>query len=61
MKHRPVIRDAGIQDLDVLVDTLSDAFRQDPVLDWLIPRGQLYTDYFRLLIEDAYLPREPHY
>ena len=57
MQRRPVIRDGGIGDLDVLVDTLSEAFRQDPVLNWLIPREQLYPDYFHLLIEEVYLPR----
>lgn len=57
MHTLPVIRDAKPDDLETLVDTLSDSFAHDPVLNWVFPQTQLYPDFFRLLIKDMYLPR----
>lgn len=53
----PRIRDAAAGDTEALVETLSDAFDSDPVLNWVIPRQQLYPGYFRMLIREVYLPR----
>lgn len=57
MQQIPGIRDGNRDDLETLVDTLSDSFAEDPVLNWVIPRPQLYPDFFRLIIERVYLPR----
>lgn len=57
MDTQPVIRDGVPGDLETLVDTLSDSFSRDPVLNWVFPRVQMYPDFFRLLIKDVYLPR----
>jgi len=57
MDQAPVIRDAGEADLETLVDTLSDSFSADPVLNWVIPEPRLYADFFRLIVRDVYLPR----
>ncbi|MDZ7783011.1 MAG: GNAT family N-acetyltransferase [Halioglobus sp.] len=51
------IRDGAAGDVQALVDTLSDSFSHDPVLNWVIPRRQLYPDYFNLLVREVYLPR----
>ena len=53
----PVIRDGEMQDIDTLVDTFSDAFSNDPIMNWVIPRRQLYPNFFRLIIEGLYLSR----
>ena len=53
----PTIRDGRLDDLETLVDTLSDSFANDPVLNWVIPRKQLYAQFFRLFIKDVHLPR----
>jgi len=53
----PIIRDGFESDLETLVDILSDSFANDPVLNWVIPRPQLYPEFFRLFIQDVYLPR----
>ncbi|MEH6634901.1 MAG: GNAT family N-acetyltransferase [Halioglobus sp.] len=57
MQTLPTIREANLDDLETLVDTLSDSFANDPVLNWVIPRPQLYPDLFRLFITDIYFPR----
>ena len=57
MEQAPVIRDATDDDLDMLVTTLSDAFSDDPVLNWVIPEKRLYPDFFRIIVRDVYLPR----
>jgi ribosomal protein S18 acetylase RimI-like enzyme len=57
MQKLPFIRDGAEGDLETLVDTLSDSFANDPVLNWVIPRPQLYPEFFRLFIRDVYLPR----
>ena len=57
MHTLPAIRDATADDLETLVDTLSDSFANDPILNWVIPRVQLYPEFFRLLIKEVYLPR----
>lgn len=57
MEQAPVIRDATGDDLETLVATLSDAFNDDPVLNWVIPERRLYPDFFRVIVRDVYLPR----
>jgi len=57
MQQAPVIREATDADLETLVDTLSDSFSSDPVLNWVIPEPRLYADFFRLIVRDVYLPR----
>ncbi len=57
MDSPPAIRDGVPDDLEVLVDTLSDSFRDDPVFNWVIPQVALYPYFFRLLVRDLYLPR----
>lgn len=53
----PIIREGQPDDLETLVDTFSDSFASDPVFNWVIPRTQLYPEFFRLFIRDIYLPR----
>ena len=57
MHELPLIRDGRQEDLEILVDTFCDSFQKDPILNWVIPMEQLYPGFFRLLIEDVYLPR----
>ena len=57
METIPEIRDAAAGDVEILVDTLSDSFSSDPVMNWVIPRPELYPDFFRLVVNDVYLPR----
>ena len=57
MHTLPTIRDAESGDLDTLVDTLSDSFSDDPILNWVFPRKKLRPDFFRLVVKDVYLPR----
>lgn len=57
METIPEIRDASAGDVEILVDTLSDSFSSDPVMNWVIPRPELYPDFFRLVVNDVYLPR----
>ena len=56
MDSQPIIRSATHADLDTLVDTLSDSFSNDPILNWVIPQASLYPDFFRMIIRDVYLP-----
>lgn len=53
----PLIRSAEIDDLDTLVDTLSDAFAHDPVFNWLFPDTELYAELFRLILSSNSLPK----
>ena len=53
----PNIRNGAESDLETLVDILSDSFANDPMLNWVMPRPQLYPEFFRLLIQNVYLPR----
>jgi len=57
MDTLPIVRDADHDDLDTLVDTLSDSFARDPMFNWVFPKKELYPHFFRLLIRDVYLPR----
>ena len=57
MQTSPNIRSGNWDDLDTLVDILSDSFAIDPILNWVIPRSQLYPEFFRLFIKEVYLPR----
>ncbi|MEM9255671.1 MAG: GNAT family N-acetyltransferase [Pseudomonadota bacterium] len=57
METTTTIRNGIASDVEPLVATLCDSFRQDPMLNWVIPSAELYPDYFRLLLHDVYLPR----
>ena len=57
METIPIICDALTTDVETLVDTLSDSFSSDPVMNWVMPRPDLYPDFFRLLVNDIYLPK----
>ncbi|MCB1843139.1 MAG: GNAT family N-acetyltransferase [Halioglobus sp.] len=57
MTTAPRIRDGDVGDLATLVSTLSDSFTNDPVLNWVMPRRQMYPEFFRLLLREVYLPR----
>jgi ribosomal protein S18 acetylase RimI-like enzyme len=57
MDHPPRIRNAQNDDIETLVDTLSDSFAEDPMFNWLFPTTQLYPHFFRMLIRDVYLSR----
>ena len=51
------IRDADSDDLDTLVETLSDSFSRDPIFTWVFPKPHFYPYFFRMLVRDVYLPR----
>jgi GNAT superfamily N-acetyltransferase len=53
----PRIAPAAAADLDTLVATLSDAFRYDPVLNWIFPDTAVYPALFRLILSGSSLPR----
>lgn len=53
----PDIISASNADLDTLVSTLSNAFRHDPVLNWLFPDTAVYPALFRLIISGSSLPQ----
>ena len=57
MHTLPTIRDAAPDDLDTIVDTLSDSFENDPIFDWVFPLRKLRPDFFRLVTKDVYIPR----
>lgn len=57
METPPIVRDAGTNDLETLVNILSDSFAQDPMFNWVFPNTQLYPYFFHLLVKDVYLPR----
>jgi ribosomal protein S18 acetylase RimI-like enzyme len=53
----PDVTGTANADPEALATLLSDAFADDPVLNWLIPHRPLYQAFFRLIIRDVYLPR----
>lgn len=57
MDTQPIVRTAGEGDLGIMVDSLSDGFANDPMLNWVFPKTELYPHFFYLLIKDVYLPR----
>lgn len=57
MQSAPQIQSANPDDLETLVDTLSDAFAEDPVINWLFPREAVYPALFRLILRGSALPR----
>ena len=57
MESAPIIHDAKDSDLDLLCEVMSDAFYNDPVLNWVIPDPTLYPEFFRLICRDIFLPR----
>lgn len=57
MDSPPNIRNADLDDLDTLVDILSNSFAHDPMFNWVFPKSQLYPFFFHMLVRDVYLPR----
>jgi ribosomal protein S18 acetylase RimI-like enzyme len=57
METPPIVRDGDTNDLETLVNILSDSFAQDPMFNWVFPKTQLYPYFFHLLVKDVYLPR----
>ena len=53
----PRVLDASTQHSETLVEVLADAFSADPVMNWVLPEPALYPDFFRLLVNDLFLPR----
>ena len=53
----PDIRDGTHDDLDTLVDIFVDSFADDPFMNWIMPEPSIYPGFFRLIIEDLFLPR----
>jgi len=54
------VRRAARDDTRTVIEVIGDAFRDDPVLSWLIPdperRHDVMARYFRLAVMDLYLP-----
>lgn len=57
MHSPPVITAGSVAQVDTLAAVLADAFEHDPVMNWVIPAISLYPAFFRLLINDIFLPR----
>lgn len=61
----PRVRQATRLDAAVVADLIGDAFRDDPVLRWLIPatehRHDVVRRYFRSVVTHVYLPQEQVY
>ena len=57
MQSIPVVRDGQGSDLETLVELFSDSFSEDPVLNWIIPLPDIYPKFFRVIIEDIFLPK----
>lgn len=57
MDSVPHIRDATSADVDTLVEIFCDSFAEDPVFSWVFRRQRLHEEFFRLVIEEVYLPR----
>ncbi len=57
MVNSRAIRTGEASDLETLIDTLSDSFARDPMLNWVIPQTHFYPHYFRLLLQEVYLSR----
>jgi GNAT superfamily N-acetyltransferase len=61
MPDNPEIIAANGSDVVLLGDILSDAFSEDPVMNWLIPHTGLYPAFYRLLASLLYLPQQMVY
>jgi GNAT superfamily N-acetyltransferase len=48
-------------DAERLGRILGDAFAHDPVMNWAIPRAELYPEFFRLMAETLFLPHRQVY
>jgi ribosomal protein S18 acetylase RimI-like enzyme len=57
MQQAPDIRDGEDIDTYIIADILADAFSEDPIMNWVIPARHLYKDFFRLIIDQVFLPR----
>jgi GNAT superfamily N-acetyltransferase len=57
MHKAPHIRDGDQHDLPTLVETLSDSFAYDPMLNWVIPQPELYPKFFHSIIHHVFLPK----
>ena len=60
-----VIRKATMDDLPGLVSLLTTAFDEDPVIDWVMPRGERRAEavdaFFGLILREICLPQEQTY
>ena len=57
----PQIIDAGAADRDRLADIFTDAFLNDPVMNWIIPHTRLYPAFYRMLIDKLFARHEMMY
>lgn len=57
MQRAPDIRDGNADETDLIAEVLADAFSNDPIMNWVIPARHLYKDFFRLMIDQIFLPR----
>ena len=60
-----LVRQAILQDAASIAELIAAAFRDDPILRWLIPdarwRHGIVADYFRSAVRHLYLPHEQVY
>ena len=57
MSEIPQINPCEPSQVDTLTATLADSFSNDPVLNWVIPRKDVYEDFFALLYREVFEPR----
>ncbi|MEM1111456.1 MAG: GNAT family N-acetyltransferase [Pseudomonadota bacterium] len=57
LDRAPVIRDGRSDDIEALVDIFVDSFTDDPFLNWIMPEPRIYPGFFRLIIEELFLPK----
>ena len=53
----PRIARAGQEQRERVVEALADAFAADPLMNWVMPRADLYPQFFRFILRRVYLPR----
>lgn len=57
MLQAPEIQDGTTSETELMADILADSFSKDPIMNWVIPAPQLYRNFFRLIIDQIFLPR----
>ncbi len=53
----PEITSAGADQADAAIAVLSDAFFDDPAMNWIMPRPDLYPRFFNEVVKRVYLPK----
>ncbi len=48
---------AGERESDRVAEVLADSFAADALMNWVMPRTDLYPQFFRLILRQVYLPR----